>query len=361
MKRVLIIEDNDALREEVVDWFTFEGFDIDSANNGKDGIRLALANNPDLILCDIMMPEMDGHQVLEELRNRSETQLTPFIYMTALSERKNIRSGMEQGADDYITKPFTREELLSAVNTRLNKSGCITEQTDQALGELRNSLILNLPHELRTPLNGILGFGQMLRDNSDSFDASEITDIGNHIYNSANRLYHLIRNYLLFAQLELKKMPVPEYCEQENPDWICEDVAKKTANHYKRPDDLVLDLQKGIACITEPELIKILEELIDNAFKFSMKGEKVRVSCYPSDGKIKFKIEDSGRGITAENLKKIGALVQFDRKIYEQQGSGLGLTICRKLVDLFRGNMEIESTVDAGTKVTFELPGRVAG
>lgn len=121
MKKLIVIEDESALREEIVDILKFEGYKILSADNGATGLQLIRQEKPDLVLCDIMMPEMDGFEVLEKLKSESPESLPPFIFITALTERHNIRKGMEFGADDYLTKPFTRNELLNTIKSRLDK------------------------------------------------------------------------------------------------------------------------------------------------------------------------------------------------------------------------------------------------
>ncbi len=117
MSKILIIEDEKALREEIADILRFEGFEVFQSDNGKDGIGIALEQKPDLILCDIMMPIMNGTDVLKNLMKSEDTRYIPFIFITALSERIDIREGMEMGADDFITKPFTREDVLNSVNS----------------------------------------------------------------------------------------------------------------------------------------------------------------------------------------------------------------------------------------------------
>jgi DNA-binding response OmpR family regulator/DNA-binding CsgD family transcriptional regulator len=121
LKTILIIEDNKSLREEVLEALKFEGYDVLQADSGKQGVKSAITHHPDLILCDIMMPEMDGYEVLAKLRQHEQAKLIPFIFITALADRTNIRTGMEMGADDYITKPFSIKELTNAINVRLEK------------------------------------------------------------------------------------------------------------------------------------------------------------------------------------------------------------------------------------------------
>lgn len=121
MTKILIIEDNNDIRENVVEILTLAGYNVFEANNGKTGAELAIKTLPDLILCDIMMDDLDGYGVLHLLNKFAETKVIPFIFMTAKSERSDIRKGMELGADDYLTKPFDDTELLNAIETRLKK------------------------------------------------------------------------------------------------------------------------------------------------------------------------------------------------------------------------------------------------
>lgn len=357
MKKILIIEDQQLLREEVCDWFCFEGYITYSAANGREGMDLARKHLPHLILCDIMMPEMNGNQVLSALRSEPSTSVIPFIFMTALSERDHIRTGMEQGADDYITKPFTREELLNAVTMRLEKTDAVHRQSESHLEELRKNLLTSLPHELRTPLNGILGFGQLLKDHPDTFEPGELPVIGERIYASAMRLYRLIQNYLLYAQLELQKHGPDQKYELMNPHEVCRETCLKVATNRNRTDDLILKTGTGTVFMPEPEFAKLVEELTDNAFKFSVSGQKVTVRCDATGEHFNLIVEDEGRGISPEDLKKIGAFMQFERRIYEQQGFGLGLVIAKKIAQLFRGHLSVMSEHDHGTRIRVTLPG----
>lgn len=121
MTKVLIIEDNDDIRENVVEILELTGYNVAAAENGKIGVELALKFHPDIVLCDIMMPEMDGYNVLQALNTHPETQATPFIFLTAKAERTDVRRGMELGADDYLTKPFDDAELLRAIESRMKR------------------------------------------------------------------------------------------------------------------------------------------------------------------------------------------------------------------------------------------------
>jgi signal transduction histidine kinase len=356
MKKILIIEDHHLLCDEIKDWFTFEGFQTFSAYNGRDGIDLAFQQIPDIILCDIMMPEMSGMQVLEKLRSEPATKLIPFIFMTALADREDLRNGMEGGADDYVTKPFTRDELLSAVQTRLQKTVELKEGAESAIRELRDNLIYGLPHELRTPLNAMIAYGEMLKDDADMYSYNDIEDMGEQIYASAMRLFRLVENYLLYAQLELRKIDKGNSYVLADPAAVCTKTANAVAVKHGREIDLQIVASEGQASVTELEFAKIVEELVDNAFKFSKPGQPVMLSCGNAEGSYRLMVDDQGRGLAAADIQKIGAYMQFDRKLQAQEGSGLGLIIAKRIIELFDGTINLESALGKGTIVTVLLP-----
>ncbi|MEO6149978.1 MAG: response regulator [Mucilaginibacter sp.] len=136
MKTILIIEDNDDIRESTAEVLELSGFKVLQAANGKIGVEQAVQHKPDLVLCDVMMPELDGYGVLYMLSKHADTATIPFIFLTAKVERTDFRKGMEMGADDYLTKPFDDMELLNAIETRLNKKKKLEEYYSQSLASL---------------------------------------------------------------------------------------------------------------------------------------------------------------------------------------------------------------------------------
>ncbi|MGY4386116.1 CRP-like cAMP-binding protein [Pedobacter sp. UYP24] len=142
MKRtcILLIEDNDDIRESAAEILTLANYEVLEARNGKIGVELSAKHLPDLILCDIMMPELDGYGVLHLLGKNPETAVIPFIFITAKTERQDMRKGMEMGADDYLTKPFDDVELFNAIESRLKKKDILAESYSKSLDNL-NSII----------------------------------------------------------------------------------------------------------------------------------------------------------------------------------------------------------------------------
>ncbi|MEJ7559116.1 MAG: response regulator [Pedobacter sp.] len=136
-KKILIIEDNDAIRENVVEILQMAKYEVYEADNGKLGVEMALKHLPDVILCDIMMPELDGYGVLYMLNKYAETSTIPFIFLTAKADHSDLRKGMEMGADDYLTKPFDDMELLNAIDVRLRKRAYIEFQRQNDANEFK--------------------------------------------------------------------------------------------------------------------------------------------------------------------------------------------------------------------------------
>ncbi|MEG4800714.1 EAL domain-containing response regulator [Microcoleus sp. ARI1-B5] len=128
MKKILVIEDDQVIRENILKLLKAEGFDVTGAENGSQGLYAAVSNLPDVIICDVMMPELDGYGVLAALRSHPVTATVPFVFLTGKADRSEVRQGMELGADDYLTKPFTKAELVGAVSSRLKKQAALAQQ-----------------------------------------------------------------------------------------------------------------------------------------------------------------------------------------------------------------------------------------
>ena len=358
MTTILAIEDEPAILENILETLEFGDFKGIGAPNGLIGVAMAREHLPDLVLCDIMMPELNGYDVLLQLRGDPTTASIPFIFLSAKAEREAQRQGMEYGADDFVTKPFTPAELLVAINTRLERRSTIVQEQEGKLQDLRGNLIHMLPHELRTPLTGILGYSDLILADIDTMDKHEIKEMVGHINFSGQRLLHLIENFLMFAQIEIVKLdPEREALMRSsvtaNPKGILDAEAVVQAQQSNRTEDLVLDIAEVEAIqVGQDSLRKIVKELVDNAFKFSKPGQPVEISGSVIDEHFILSISDHGRGMTGQQIANFGAYMQFERKIYEQQGAGLGLTIAKQLTEMHGGHFSIESIPEVQTTVS---------
>jgi two-component system, sensor histidine kinase and response regulator len=349
------------LREMVHMALAQKGYDVVEAENGAVGIETARRALPDLILCDVNMEKVDGYSTLSSLRNEPTTSSIPFILMTGLADHAGMRHGMELGADDYLPKPFTIDGLYAAVEARLKKAQVVQERAEKKLADLRDNISLMLPHELRTPLNGILAYGEILSSDAASLPPAEVAEMGQVIYQSGKRLERLIENFLIYAQIELisadpQKVAALRNKRAVSPAGLVADHARAQAQLAHRPDDLVLRLEDVPVFIGEEYLARIVDELAGNALKFSDPGSPVTITLSDSPSHVLLSFRDRGRGFSTEHITRVGAYMQFDRKLHEQQGIGLGLTISKRLAELHGGTFAIESLAQTGTTVTVKLP-----
>jgi signal transduction histidine kinase len=195
---------------------------------------------------------------------------------------------------------------------------------------------------------------------------TQVAEWSNHINNAAQRLYRLIENYLTYVRVEsILKSPIGDIPEMLNdmlvpaPVIVIEFEANAQAQLTNRQGDLVLHFDdqpiKGVV-IAEADLAKVMSELINNAFKFSDRGTPVTVETSVQGDCYQITITDEGSGMTQEQIDNIGGFMQFERWFYEQQGTGLGLVIAKRLMEFYRGSFEIESEPQAGTRVTVSIP-----
>jgi len=361
MTKILVIEDHDHLRNDLLEVLKFEGFDVAGAEDGLVGVEAARSYRPDLIVCDIMMPGILGYEVLEQLRKDTKTSTIPFIFLTAKTDRTDIRLGMGLGADDYLTKPFMTGELLETIRARLDKREKLNQMAQGKLKELSDNIITALPHELRTPLNTILGFSDMLMLEAPRLKPNQVTEWAQHINDAATRLYRLVENYLTYVRVEVMSQDPLRVDAVKNKHVDVESVVQYQAMHkaqqFKRPNDLQIDIAGNHnLLLPEQDFSKIVDELMDNAFKFSMEGTPVEVKGFAQDKHYILTITDHGRGMQQDQIDSIGPHMQFDRWFYEHQGNGLGLTIARRLAEVYGGELKVTSEPEKQTIVTVRLP-----
>jgi two-component system, sensor histidine kinase and response regulator len=379
MSKLIVIDDDVVVRTNLIELFEMEGFEAIGAENGRVGVQLVRQHLPDLIVCDIVMPELDGYGVLEELQQDFATAIIPFIFLTAMADEKHLRQGMSLGAGDYLVKPFTRDVLLTAVSTRLARQTVFAQKTQTRLDDVRANIALALPQALRIPLTNILGFSELLSEGSSLLSARDIRDFAQSIYQAGKRLQDLTTNFLLYAELALA-IRDPEFAatvKEPSPGDIgstVSEVALEQAKQAHRAADLQLDLDQAVVSLGKVYLVKLTKELVNNAFKFSLPGQPVRIvgrreaphagqamgiiSSHQETGTISYQltIEDHGLGMTSEQIANVGSFLQFESRLYEQQGQGLGLIIARWIAELHGGNLSIASVGGEGTRVRVSLP-----
>ncbi len=363
---ILVVEDEEPVRSLLTELLGGEGFRVFEASDGQAGLELAREHVPDLVISDVEMSGLTGHAMLQALQTDPATATIPFIFLTGRANRDDVRFGMTLGADDYITKPFDLNEILAAVRSRLARRQAIKNRFDEKLDSLRRNLLSSLPHELRTPLTGILGYAAILLEHPDQISREELIMAAQAIRTSGERLHRLVENFLLDAELWTTPGQGGELAlvagrvEPADLRACASDVLTARAKLHNREHDARLRLPASLAAITEPHLTKALDEIVDNAFRYSPSGTPIEIVSEQLGDQVRLSVVDYGRGFTPEQIRDVGAFVQFDRRRHEQQGLGLGLAIALRLAERYAGALEIESTPGTRTVVTLVLPAMTA-
>jgi two-component system sensor histidine kinase/response regulator len=369
MTSILVVEDERDLRNNILKMLAFEGFEAIGAENGQEGIALAFERDPDLIICDVMMPYVDGHQVLSALRTEPKTRLTPFIFLTARAERDDLRLGMELGADDYLTKPFTQDELLSAIETRLQRAQVVAEVRDELLEKAKLRFANLVSHELRTPLSRISVVNELISDGFASMSEEELRQLLDLLDEGSQRLTRLVEQTVIFTQFETGLMETEKVLEHALPLQIGDLVAKSIELGRRfawRNADLCIhtDVHHPEAIVRGHAhlLAHALAELIANALSFSPPDGEVRITQDVQDGRVRVGIADRGPGISPGEIDTaLDIFSQVNRERREQQGVGLGLPLARRIITAYDGELVLQPGNGEGIEAAVYLPASQPG
>ena len=357
MIKLLVVEDDREIRSMLKEILDNAGYTTLQAQDGRQAIDILEQEIPDLVISDIMMPNVDGYQVLEFFQKLPAAATVPFIFLTAKTDGSDLRKGMNYGADDYITKPFRVKELLQSVETHLRKK----EKIEKKFEDIFFDISAYVPHELRTPLIPIIGYSQLIKEQIDTLTKEEIIDMVTRVESSSRRLHKTVEKFIRYTGsrlgLALKDsniIPAKEYITSSNN--ILERVCRKMAEDARREKDLKLELEDASIKISKEDFEFIIGELLENAIKFSNIFSKIMVKSYVIDDKFFLQITDYGRGISREQLTDIMPFGQHERNKYQQAGNGLGLISTKNLVQLYGGELKLASEVNKYTTCTVSLP-----
>lgn len=354
--KVLVIEDDARWRTLVELSLEADGHVVLTAADGLAGLALA-SEKPDVILCDVEMPRLNGYAVLEALRQQPELRSIPFIFLTARSARSDQRKGMVLGADDYITKPFEPRELIESIHGVLAKRESLSERLKHYTDEYHREMAAPWAHELLTPLHGIIGIAAMIESEAGSMPPNELRDLARSLSQSARRQQNLARKLLQYFQLDqLRESNWSDPGAAMEASAGIEDEIVGVAERMNRSADLHFKCGPAAVRISPTWLRAAIGELVENSFKFSSPGSPVTVQSSLIDDAYRIEIIDRGPGMTRAEIAAIAAFRQFDRAKHEQQGLGLGLAIVTHIAALHHAPLTFEPGPDGvGLRVVLEL------
>jgi two-component system sensor histidine kinase/response regulator len=350
-RTILIVDDEPALLMGLAATIRRHGYTVITATDGKEGLQKAKETLPDLILSDVMMPPPNGFELRKLMNLDPDLASTPFIFLTARSSVEDRISGMREGADDYITKPFSTQELIARIEAVFRRVE--TEQArgreqmrasaQQDMDRLRYEILQNFHHELRTPLVNILMPLELAANNRFS-DAEEQSKFLQIALSNADRLESLVTDLILLSNIDhgdLNSIRQPI-----DVDMHILTLVRKRLERYKHKQlEFSADVP-GQGLITAPrrEFIHSVLHLVDNAFKFSPEKGHVSLSIKPgSNGGVSVLVQDEGTGIPLELREKVFErfyqISQGDSREYE--GLGVGLTVARAVFRSLNGDVQI--------------------
>lgn len=350
--KILVIEDEQNIRENVRQLLELNDYEVVEAENGIMGIEAAHREKPDLILCDVMMPQLNGIKTLEAIRSDFMLDTIPFIFLSAKSDIDTIREGMNLGANDFIHKPFSMAELITSVETRLGQVEKMQQKVASRITDALNSIGSVTKHEFNTPLNSIIGLSDLLLRYPATFDEQKKTEMLTAVNESGKRLKNVVRKLSLFQELETYLQYPEQYplSGSHTGSYQLSEEAQALAKKYGREDDLILQIDPTVFRLHPEDLSFMAYELIDNAFKFSEKGQQVVVYAELEGNESRFGVRDQGIGLPAKVVDDLKPYQQVDRAKMEQQGVGLGLFLTKTICELNKGNFSAQAQ-EQGTEV----------
>jgi signal transduction histidine kinase len=363
-EQILIVEDDLAMSSGIRDVLEMNGYRVQLAENGVEGLKALEMSRPDLIISDVIMPEMDGFEFLEQVRRHPRWAAVPFIFLTAKGQRPDIRTGKQLGADDYLVKAVDPEDLLIVVRAKLDRALTIQQQNRREMDDLKRSLLSMLSHEFRTPLTYITGYVDLIQEGE--WSPEELQKFLGRIKGGSNRLNRLVEDFLLLVRFETNDAQ-QAYLMDKGPftNWASL-VARVFGLLHEAAAARQVTLQREIEPalpaveVHEGYLENAVMRLVDNGIKFSKHaGGHVWVKVAADGERVRCAVKDDGVGIPPDEVGRMfDRFHQINRQRIEQQGAGIGLAIVKNIVDLHRGEVACASTEGVGSEFTIWLPPR---
>ncbi|MCX6303606.1 MAG: hybrid sensor histidine kinase/response regulator [Bacteroidetes bacterium] len=359
------------------------------ATSGEQVLHIVNEQPIDLILMDVMMPGMDGFETARLIKNRPRTSNIPIIFISAYDPtQKLLEKGIAAGGYDYLTKPiddnqlvyrlkmylrFIKHEFMMNLHLRELNLKLIEEIEDRKATELSLQISQNelkaansskdkffsiIAHDLKNPFNGIIGLSSLLIDDYDSFPAWEQKEFIQNIKTTAENTFRLLQNLLEWSQTQTGKIhfePTQFILTSITSDIV--DLVKTSAGNKNIV--LTAEISPEIYVFADKNMINtVLRNLLLNAVKFTRSGGRIHLSARKTSNMVEISVTDNGIGITRENINKLFCIDcnVASRGTEGEEGTGLGLILCKEFIDKNAGEIRIESEVGAGSTFTITIP-----
>ena len=357
MPRILIIDDDVALADMMARRLSMAGFQVTTASDGEAGLAAAAVEKPDLILGDVALPGINGFEVLDRLRSRSDWNGTPFLFLTAATQDQDLRRGMNLGADDYLCKPVAWVDLIAAISVRLERHRKDQERAHR-LQEGAIEVLTGFAHDIRGPLFALGASADLLRQSEPSpvgdDEKAHLLDV---MKGMVARLHGMSDDLLTYSKSRLGAEPLS--CA-----WVGASVLTTRARgESSAPDriDLRLPAEPFPVWCDEVLVRQAVRNLLENALKFTPPtARKIWLGCEETEEGVEFWVDDLGKGIPPADLPYIFEPFWKGRSARNNHGSGFGLAISHSHVRRHGGTIEVASIEGKGSRFTIRLPNRRA-
>ena len=359
---ILVVDDNPLIVNVLKSLLSAQQYNVYCSSNGREAIELLSKRSVDVIVCDVMMPEMDGYAFHDSVRQNPQYAHIPFVFLTALASHDEINKGRETGADDYVVKPFDPHDLLAILRGKVIRSRNLKNLSEERYESYRKRVIHTLSHEFRTPLVAINTGAELLIEQDGKLDSAKTVSLIEAIRRGGQRLEHLVTDFMLLQQIEAgiaQRMHAERAASQDVNDLVQTFLAGPYERLQASGFGVKLDcLAAGVRVhVYEPQIYDILKRLLDNAVKFSRERRELEVVVYPRSDEAVIEVRDRGIGMDINRVQEaIDVFGQIDRERLEQQGGGLGLAIASRYAKINGAKIEFENRSGGGSIVSLVLP-----
>ncbi len=360
--KILLIDDSVQNLRLLGNMLREKNYQIALAQSGKEGLQLAARIQPDLILLDIMMPELDGYEVCKKLKEDANTRHIPVIFLTAKTSNEDVVNGFQLGGVDYITKPFNKQELFMRIKTHLELKQARDKISRQAetlreLNATKDKMFSVISHDLRAPLGGIKSMLDLMYEDQQQNRQISSRSLDS-LKNAADQTYNLLENLLFWSRSQRGKL-VNDPEKINIYDLIIENLELLQTMSDNKQLEIDNRVDTDATAMGDRNMVKtVLRNLINNAIKFTHEKGRIIIDYELREGMAEVSISDNGTGIQKQNLEKILNMKEYYTTFgtRREKGSGLGLNLCIDFIRRNNGELYIDSEYGKGSMFTFTLP-----
>ena len=369
---IVIVDDDEIVRTIMRAELEAEGYRVVEAKDGLEGCEICWAESPDLLISDIMMPRMDGFELCRQLRQHAASATVPILQMTSLDDMSSVEKAYDAGATDFINKPLQWPILKNRVRYMLRSADAFDDlrrsqaaliaarEKAEVANRAKTEFLANMSHELRTPLNAVIGFSTLMRDRAWGPLHDKYAEYADLMGEAGSHLLTIVNDILDIARAEAGKLQLNEedidlgHLVMQTSRFIRDQAQKAGVEFSIRADERLPGFRGDTV-----KLRQILLNLLSNAIKFTPAGGQVLLSVnHCADGSVLVEVSDTGIGIAEDKMElALSPFGQIDSRLSRKfEGTGLGLPLTKRLVELHGGILKIVSEVAEGTTVSVLLP-----